>query len=338
MFESLSDRMQGVFKELRGEGHLTDYHLEQALREIRLSLLEADVALPVVRAFTEKVKERAVGARVAQQLSPAQEVTRIVRDELRTLLGGETADVALSGKPAVIALVGLQGSGKTTSAAKLARHLKTRGRYPLHRGCGPRASGRRGAARGARQADRRAGLRARREHRSRRGGSRRSSRGAADGTRHRHRRHRRPAARGRGAHGPDPRGRGRDRAAGNPLRRRRDDGAGRGAVRRGVRRGASADRNHSDQDRRRRARRRGAHGCEHDRQADQVRRRRGEARGLRGVSSRSHGFAHPGSRRRAHAHREGRGDRRRRGGQEAGHEDAPPASSLWRTCAISSPR
>ncbi len=131
MFESLSDRMQGVFKELRGEGHLTEFHLEQALREIRLCLLEADVALPVVKRFTEKVKERAVGAKVAQQLSPAQEVTRIVRDELRALLGGEAADVALTGKPAVIALVGLQGSGKTTSAAKLARHLKTRGRYPL---------------------------------------------------------------------------------------------------------------------------------------------------------------------------------------------------------------
>ena len=131
MFEGLSERMQGVFKELRGEGHLTDYHLEQALRQIRLSLLEADVALPVVKKFTEKVKERAVGAKVTQQLSPAQEVTRIVRDELMALLGGEAADVALTGKPAVIALVGLQGSGKTTSAAKLALHLKTRGRYPL---------------------------------------------------------------------------------------------------------------------------------------------------------------------------------------------------------------
>ncbi len=131
MFEGLSERMQGVFKELRGEGHLTDYHLDQALRQIRLSLLEADVALPVVKRFTEKVKERAVGAKVTQQLSPAQEVTRIVRDELMALLGGKAVDVVLTGKPAVIALVGLQGSGKTTSAAKLARHLKTRGRYPL---------------------------------------------------------------------------------------------------------------------------------------------------------------------------------------------------------------
>ncbi len=88
VFEGLGDRIQGVFKELRGEGHLTEYHLEQALREIRLSLLEADVALPVVRDFTARVKERAVGARVTQQLSPAQEVTRIVRDELMLLLGG----------------------------------------------------------------------------------------------------------------------------------------------------------------------------------------------------------------------------------------------------------
>jgi signal recognition particle subunit SRP54 len=131
MFEGLGDRIQGVFKELRGEGHLTDYHLETALRQIRLSLLEADVALPVVRQFTARVREKAVGARVLQHLSPAQEVTRIVRDELIALLGGRRADVDLSGRPAVFALVGLQGSGKTTSAGKLALHLKSRGRYPL---------------------------------------------------------------------------------------------------------------------------------------------------------------------------------------------------------------
>ncbi len=131
MFESLGDRIQGVFKELRGEGHLNDFHIETAFREIRLSLLEADVALPVVRQFTDRIREKAVGAKVAQQLSPAQEITRIVRDELRALLGGSDADLNLQGKPAVIALVGLQGSGKTTSAAKLARLLKARGRYPL---------------------------------------------------------------------------------------------------------------------------------------------------------------------------------------------------------------
>ena len=88
MFEGLGERLQGVFKELRGEGHLTEYHLESALRQIRLSLLEADVALSVVKQFTERVKEKAVGSRVMQKLSPAQEVTRIVRDELMGLLGG----------------------------------------------------------------------------------------------------------------------------------------------------------------------------------------------------------------------------------------------------------
>jgi signal recognition particle subunit SRP54 len=131
VFEGLGERLQGVFKELRGEGHLTEYHLDSALREIRRSLLEADVALPVVKQFTARVKERATGARVMQQLSPAQEVTRVVRDELVALLGGQKADLSLDGRPAVIALVGLQGSGKTTSAAKLALHLKSRGRYPL---------------------------------------------------------------------------------------------------------------------------------------------------------------------------------------------------------------
>ncbi len=131
MFEALGERIQGVFKELRGEGHLTEYHLDAALKQIRLSLLEADVALPVVRGFTARVREKAVGAKVMQQLSPALEVTRIVRDELILLLGGQKADLALDGRPAVIEMVGLQGSGKTTSAAKLALHLKGRGRYPL---------------------------------------------------------------------------------------------------------------------------------------------------------------------------------------------------------------
>jgi signal recognition particle subunit SRP54 len=131
VFEALGERIQGVFKELRGEGHLTEYHLDSALRQIRLSLLEADVALPVVREFIARVREKAVGARVLQKLSPAQEVTRVVRDELVLLLGGQKSDLVLDGRPAIIEMVGLQGSGKTTSAAKLALHLKGRGRYPL---------------------------------------------------------------------------------------------------------------------------------------------------------------------------------------------------------------
>jgi signal recognition particle subunit SRP54 len=121
-----------VFKDLRGEGSLTEFHLEKALREIRISLLEADVSLPVVKQFLAGVREEAVGAKVTTALSPAQEVTRIVRDRLVALLGGAMADLDLKARPLAIALVGLQGSGKTTTAAKLARLLKeTRGRYPL---------------------------------------------------------------------------------------------------------------------------------------------------------------------------------------------------------------
>jgi len=132
VFEGLGDRLQRVFKELRGEGTLTEFHLDTALREIRLSLLEADVSLPVVKTFLGKVKEQALGEKVATALSPAQEVTRIVRDQLVALLGGESADLDFRSRPLSIVLVGLQGSGKTTTAAKLARLLKEkRGRHPL---------------------------------------------------------------------------------------------------------------------------------------------------------------------------------------------------------------
>ncbi len=131
VFESLGERLQGVFKELRGEGHLTDFHLDSALRQIRLSLLEADVALPVVREFTARVKEKAVGAKVTQQLSPAQEVTRIVRDELMALLGGQLADVALQGRPAVICWSDSRARARRPRLPSWRCHLKTRGRYPL---------------------------------------------------------------------------------------------------------------------------------------------------------------------------------------------------------------
>ncbi len=132
MFEGLGDRLQRVFKDLRGEGTLNDFHLETALREIRLSLLEADVSLPVVKSFLANVKEEAVGQKVTTALSPAQEVTRIVRDQLVVLLGGVQADLDSKARPLSILLVGLQGSGKTTTAAKLARLLKeNRTRYPL---------------------------------------------------------------------------------------------------------------------------------------------------------------------------------------------------------------
>ena len=132
MFEGLGDRLQRVFKDLRGEGTLNDFHLETALREIRLSLLEADVSLPVVKSFLANIKEEAAGQKVTTALSPAQEVTRIVRDQLVALLGGAQSDLDSKARPLSILLVGLQGSGKTTTAAKLARLLKeNRARYPL---------------------------------------------------------------------------------------------------------------------------------------------------------------------------------------------------------------
>ncbi|MGZ5428876.1 MAG: signal recognition particle receptor subunit alpha, partial [Thermoanaerobaculia bacterium] len=125
MFESLSNRLQRVFKELRGEGHLTEFHVDEALKEIRTALLEADVNLQVVKDFTARVREKAVGEEVLTSFSPTQQVIKIVRDELTRVLGGEQAPLALKKRPSVILLVGLQGSGKTTTAAKLALHLKT---------------------------------------------------------------------------------------------------------------------------------------------------------------------------------------------------------------------
>lgn len=124
MFDSLSDRLQRVFKELRGEGHLTEFHVDQALKEIRTALLEADVHLGVVKDFVAAVRERAVGQEVLTALSPAQQVLKIVQAELTRVLGGALEPLNLKRRPAVFLLVGLQGSGKTTTAAKLALHLK----------------------------------------------------------------------------------------------------------------------------------------------------------------------------------------------------------------------
>lgn len=132
MFENLSDRLQRTLKNLRGEGKLTAEHIEEALKEIRMALLEADVNFKVVRDFTGKVREKALGQEVLTSLSPGQQVVKIVRDELVEILGGETARLAFhSQPPTVIMLVGLQGSGKTTSSGKLANWLKKQGKRPL---------------------------------------------------------------------------------------------------------------------------------------------------------------------------------------------------------------
>ena len=124
MFESLSDRLGGVFDRLRGRGALNEADVREAMREVRVALLEADVALPVVREFVDKVTEKAVGQQVLRSVTPGQQVVKIVHDALVEMLGAETAELNLDvNPPAVIMMVGLQGSGKTTTTAKLAKRL-----------------------------------------------------------------------------------------------------------------------------------------------------------------------------------------------------------------------
>ncbi len=132
MFATLSDRLSETFKNLRGKGRLSEADIDATAREIRLALLEADVALPVVKQFVEAVKERARGAEVSGALNPAQQVIKIVNDELVTILGGETRRLRFAKTPpTVIMLAGLQGAGKTTLAAKLAVWLKDQGKSPM---------------------------------------------------------------------------------------------------------------------------------------------------------------------------------------------------------------
>ena len=132
MFESLSEKLQNVFKRLRGKGALSEADVNEALREVRLVLLEADVNFRVVKDFIVRVRERAVGREVLQSLTPAQQVVKIVNEELTSLLGGSEVGIKLAAKPpTIIILAGLQGSGKTTTAAKLANTLRKQGRKPL---------------------------------------------------------------------------------------------------------------------------------------------------------------------------------------------------------------
>ena len=133
MFETLSDKLQGVFRTLRGRGSLSEADVDAALREIRLALLEADVHFKVVKQFLDRIRERATGQEVLKSLTPAQAVLRVVRDEMVDLLGGEESPRLQTSPrlPSVILLAGLQGSGKTTSAAKLAVWLQKGGHHPL---------------------------------------------------------------------------------------------------------------------------------------------------------------------------------------------------------------
>ncbi|AER55968.1 signal recognition particle protein [Pseudoxanthomonas spadix BD-a59] len=129
MFESLTQRLSGTIERLRGRGRLTEENIREATREVRIALLEADVALPVVQALVERIKVRAVGQEVLKSLTPGQALIKIVRDELATVMGSAASDLNLNvPAPAVILMAGLQGAGKTTTVAKLAKHLKEKRR------------------------------------------------------------------------------------------------------------------------------------------------------------------------------------------------------------------
>ena len=135
-FESLSDKLTAAFKKLRGKGRLTQGDIKEAMREVRLALLEADVSYKVVKDFTKTVTERASGAEVLEALSPAQMVIKIVNEELCGLMGGENEKLNISSKtPSVVMLVGLQGAGKTTNGAKLAGYIRKQGKRPLLVAC-----------------------------------------------------------------------------------------------------------------------------------------------------------------------------------------------------------
>src|SRR6266566_9944477 len=131
MFDTLSERLRKTLATLTGRGRVSEADVDAAMREIRLSLLEADVNFRVVKDFIARVREQAVGAEVIGSLTAGQQVVKIVHDELVALLGTGDTTFRLRGNPAVISLVGLQGSGKTTTAAKLARHVVHQGRRPL---------------------------------------------------------------------------------------------------------------------------------------------------------------------------------------------------------------
>ena len=171
MFATLSDRLAATFKNLRGKGRLSEADIDATAREIRIALLEADVALPVVKEFVGAVKERARGEEVSGALNPAQQIIKIVNEELVTILGGETRRLRFAKTPpTVIMLAGLQGAGKTTLAGKLALLAQGAGQQPAARRRRPAAPQRGQPAPGRRRAGRGDGLRARARQRRRRPG------------------------------------------------------------------------------------------------------------------------------------------------------------------------
>src|SRR5213080_1946729 len=131
MFDSLSSKLQNAFRNLRGLGKISESNVGDALREVRLALLDADVNFKVVREFIERVKNKSLGQEVVQSIQPGQHIIKIIHDELVELLGSENAGLQLSGNPSCVLMIGLHGSCKTTSSGKLARLLLKQGRTPL---------------------------------------------------------------------------------------------------------------------------------------------------------------------------------------------------------------
>ncbi len=132
MFESLSDRLDSAFKNLKGQGRITELNIASTVKDIRRALVDADVNYKIAKEFTDSIKEKATGEKVINAISPSQLMVKIVKDELTELMGGIETDLDLSGNPAVILIAGLQGSGKTTFSGKLANYLKTKkGKSPL---------------------------------------------------------------------------------------------------------------------------------------------------------------------------------------------------------------
>ena len=327
MLDNLTQRMARVVKTLRGEARLTEANTQEMLREVRLALLEADVALPVVREFIAKVKEKALGEEVISSLSPGQALVGVVQRELTAIIGGDYEGKAVElnlavTPPAVILMAGLQGAGKTTTVGKLAKLLREKYKKKvLTVSCDvyrPAAIAQLKTVTEQVGADffpSRTGSEAGR-HRARRRGL-----GQAPLSRRADRRHGRPSRHRRSDDAGNRRAAQHAEAGGNAVRRRRDARPGRGQHRQGLQRRAAAHRRGAHQARRRLARRRGALRAPCHGQADQVRRRRGKARRPRSLLPGSHGepdsrhgrHSRPRRRSAARRRRAGRAEARRQG-------------------------
>ena len=340
MFESLSDRLSGILDKLTRRGSLTDSDVSEAMREVRRALLEADVALEVVREFTDKVKAKAVGQNVVKSVTPGQMVVKIVHDELVAMLGSDAQPIDLVAQPPVaILLVGLQGSGKTTTCAKIGYRLTNRDKKKVLMAS---LDVRRPAAQEqlrvlgeqtkvdtlAIVAGQTPQQITRRAHGC--GEARRLRRGVAG--------HGRPHPHRRSADAGDggcarPRPSARDAAGG-----RQPDRPGRGEAGQELQRARRHHRHRAHPRRRRRPRRRGAVHARGDGQAHQADRRRREVGRAGGLPPRAHRRPHPRHGRRGEPGREGRPEHRH--GEGPGHrpEDAQGRVRPARTCPISSSR